>query len=85
MEGDRRVITFDLDKLMTVTNNKFYLVLAIVDRVLTLKRGTEPKVDRKSRDLISVAIEEFEKSKLDYSIEDEYEELVRKKRADGEL
>jgi len=70
---------------MTVTNNKFYLVLAIVDRVLTLKRGTEAKVDRKSRDLISVAIEEFEKSKLDYSLEDSFEELIRKKRADGEL
>ena len=79
------MITFDLDKLMTVTNNKFYLVLAIVDRVLTLKRGTEAKVDRKSRDLISVAIEEFEKSKLDYSLEDSFEELIRKKRADGEL
>jgi DNA-directed RNA polymerase subunit K/omega len=79
------MITFDLDKLMTVTNNKFYLVLAVVDRVLTLRRGTEPKVDRKGRDLISVAIEEFEKSKLDYSLEDEYLELVEKKRAEGEL
>lgn len=78
-------ITFDLDKLMTVTNNKFYLVLGIVDRVLALKRGTDPKVDRKGRDLISVAIEEFEKSKLDYSIEDGYMELVKQKRADGEL
>ena len=74
-------ITFDLDKLMTVTNNKFYLVLGIVDRVLALKRGTDPK----GRDLISVAIEEFEKSKLDYSIEDGYMELVKQKRADGEL
>ena len=79
------MITFDLDKLMTVTNNKFYLVLAVVDRVLTLRRGTEPKVDRKGRDLISVAIEEFEKSKLDYSLEDNYEELIRKKREEGDL
>ena len=79
------MITFDLDKLMQVTNNKFYLVLGIVDRVLTLKRGTEPKVERKGRDLITVAIEEFEKSKLDYSLEDGYLELVTKKRADGEL
>jgi DNA-directed RNA polymerase subunit K/omega len=79
------VITFDLDKLMTVTNNKFYLVLGIVDRVLALRRGTEPKVDRKGRDLITVAIEEFEKSKLDYSLEDGYIEEVTQKRDDGAL
>jgi DNA-directed RNA polymerase subunit K/omega len=79
------VITFDLDKLMTVTNNKFYLVLGIVDRVLALRRGTEPKVDRKGRDLITVAIEEFEKSKLDYSLEDGYIEEVNQKRDDGAL
>ncbi|MBI4861423.1 MAG: DNA-directed RNA polymerase subunit omega [Candidatus Riflebacteria bacterium] len=79
------MITFDLDRMMTVTNNKFYMVLAIVDRVLALRRGTEPKVDRKGRDLISVAIEEFEKSKLDYSLQDAYLEMVQQKRQDGEL
>jgi DNA-directed RNA polymerase subunit K/omega len=79
------MITFDLDKLMQVSNNKFYLVLGIVDRVLALKRGTDPKVDRKGRDLISVAIEEFEKSKLDYALEDGYLEQVNLKRSEGEL
>lgn len=79
------MITFDLDKLMQVSPNKFYLVLGIVDRVLALKRGTDPKVDRKGRDLISVAIEEFEKSKLDYALEDGYLEQVTLKRSEGEL
>lgn len=79
------MITFDLDRLMQVSPNKFYLVLGIVDRVLALKRGTDPKVDRKGRDLISVAIEEFEKSKLDYALEDGYLEQVNLKRSEGEL
>lgn len=79
------MITMDLDRLATVSPNKFYLVIGIVDRVLALKRGTEAKVDRKGRDLISVAIEEFERNQLDFSIEDGYVEMVQGKRDRGEL
>jgi len=69
----------DLDKLSEITPNKFYLVLAIVDRVLTLKAGTISTVDRRGRDWISVGVEEFERSNLDFVVQDNYQEMIQEK------
>lgn len=79
------MMTMDLDKLSEVTPNKFYLVLAIVDRVLALKAGTEPTVERRGRDLISVAVEEFEKGNLDFIVQDNYQEMIQRKKDKREL
>ena len=77
------MITFDFNKLTDQFDNRFYLVLAIVDRVKLLKRGVPPKVERKGRDLISVAIQEFTDGHLTWNIEDNYfseraEELAKR-------
>ncbi len=66
------MLTFDLDKLSKQLPNKFYMVLCIVDRVRALKRGVEPKVERRKRDLITVAIEEMEKNKIEFFVQDNY-------------
>lgn len=66
------MITFDLDKLQDKFQNKYYLVLGIVDRVRALKRGLQPVVDRRSQDLISVAIDELETDKLSWEVHDDY-------------
>lgn len=62
--------TFDLDKLMKLVDNKFHLILGIVERVQLLKRGVEAKVPRRNRDLITVALEEFHKDLLSFEIRD---------------
>lgn len=62
--------TFDLDKLMKLVDNKFHLVVGIVERVRLLKRGVEAKVPRKNRDLITVAMEEMENDLLCFELSD---------------
>jgi DNA-directed RNA polymerase subunit K/omega len=62
--------TFDLDKLMKLVDNKFHLVVGIVERVRLLKRGVEAKVPRKNRDLITVAMEEMENDLLGFHLSD---------------
>lgn len=79
------MLTFDIERLSRQTPNKFYLVIEIVDRVLALKRGTESKVERRGRDLISVAIDELEKDKVEWAVEDQFKELIKKKVEAGEL
>ncbi|MBI4870033.1 MAG: DNA-directed RNA polymerase subunit omega [Candidatus Riflebacteria bacterium] len=80
------MLTFDLDKLSKQIPNRFYMVLAIVDRVRALKRGVEPKVERRKRDLITVAIEELEKNKIEFFVQDNYrspvEEMLKEKERD---
>jgi DNA-directed RNA polymerase subunit K/omega len=66
------VLPFDLDKLGKLIPNRFYMVLAIVDRVRALKKGVEPKVERRKRDHITVAIEELEKNKVEFYVQDNY-------------
>ncbi len=66
------MITFDLDKLQDKFQNKFYLVLGIVNRVKALKRGVVPVVEKKNKDLITVALEELETDKLSWEVHDEY-------------
>lgn len=66
------MITFDLDKLQDKFQNKFYLVLGIVNRVKALKRGLQPVVDKRNKDLITVAIEELETDQLAWDVHDEY-------------
>ena len=66
--------TFDLDKLMKLVDNKFHLVVGIVERVRLLKRGVEAKVPRKNRDLITVAMEEMENDLLCFELSDTIEE-----------
>lgn len=77
------MITFDFNKLTDQFDNRFYLVLAIVDRVKLLKRGVPAKVERRGRDLISVAIQEFTEGHLTWNVEDNYfreraEELAKR-------
>jgi len=62
--------TFDLDKLMNLVDNKFHLIIGIVERVQLLKRGVEAKVPRRNRDLITVAIEEMENDLLSFEVVD---------------
>jgi DNA-directed RNA polymerase subunit K/omega len=80
------VLTFDLDKLAKQIPNRFFMVLAIVDRVRALKRGVEPKVERRKRDLITVAIEELEKNKIEFFVQDTYQspvaEMMREREKD---
>ncbi len=66
------MLTFDFDKINKQIPNRFHMVLAIVDRVRSLKRGIEPKVEKRKRDLITVAIEEFEKGKVEFLQQDSY-------------
>jgi DNA-directed RNA polymerase subunit K/omega len=66
------LIIFDLDKLNEKFQNKFYLVLAIVDRVKALKRGLQPVVDQRGLTLITTAIEELETDHLSWEVRDEY-------------
>ncbi|MBI3893994.1 MAG: DNA-directed RNA polymerase subunit omega [Candidatus Wallbacteria bacterium] len=77
------MLPFDLDKLGKLIPNRFYMVLAIVDRVRALKKGVEPKVERRKRDYITVAIEEFEKNKVEFYVQDNYvspvAEMMREK------
>ena len=62
--------TFDLDSLMKLVDNKFHLIIGIVERVQLLKRGVEAKVPRRNRDLITVAMEEMENDLLSFQLED---------------
>ena len=62
--------TFDLDKLMKLVDNKFHLIIGIVERVQLLKRGVEAKVPRRNRDLITVAMEEMENDLLSFEVVD---------------
>lgn len=66
------MITFDLDKLSEKYQNKFHLVLAIVNRVKALKRGVVPVVDGRGLGLISTAITELETDLLSWEVHDEY-------------
>lgn len=66
------MLTFDIDTLEEKIPNKFHLVLCIVDRVRALKKGIEPKVERKGRDLITVAIEELEGKDVEFLLQDSY-------------
>ena len=68
--------TFDLDKLMKLVDNKFHLVVGIVERVRLLKRGVEAKVPRKNRDLITVAMEEMENDLLCFELQDTVDEAT---------
>ena len=68
--------TFDLDKLMKLVDNKFHLVVGIVERVRLLKRGVEAKVPRKNRDLITVAMEEMENDLLCFELSDTVDEAT---------
>lgn len=62
--------TFNLDTLTNLVENKFHLVLALVDRVQLLKRGVEAKVPRKGRDLITVAMDEMSRGLLTFELKD---------------
>ena len=62
--------TFDLDSLMKLVDNKFHLIIGIVERVQLLKRGVEAKVPRRNRDLITVAMEEMENDLLSFQLDD---------------
>jgi DNA-directed RNA polymerase subunit K/omega len=62
--------TFNLDTLTNLVENKFHLVLALVDRVQLLKRGVEAKVPRKGRDLITVAMDEMSRDLLSFEVKD---------------
>ncbi len=65
-----RMGIFDMDALLGRIPNRFHLVLGIVERAKLLKRGVEPRVERRRRQWISVAAEEFEKDLLSFRIVD---------------
>ena len=77
--------TYDLDKLMKLVDNKFHLIIGIVERVQLLKRGVGAKVPRRNRNLITVAMEEMENDLLSFKLEDSLtEEVIKTHQSDRE-